>query len=63
MKPSAHLALAERVRQTLAEAQLAAGNDLSAAAALRAAAAGGLEDVFHRPTLLAPGRLTGPRES
>src|SRR6266581_2921680 len=47
MEPQRHLALRKGVGQALAEAQLPALEDLSAAAALGAAASGGFEEVGH----------------
>jgi hypothetical protein len=41
MEPQRHLAIAKRIGQTLAEAQLAALDNLSATAALGATASGG----------------------
>src|SRR5262245_10876470 len=51
VKPDRHLAFGERIGQALAEPQLAALDRAAAAAALGAAARGGLEDVGH------PGRI------
>ena len=47
VKPQRHLAVAECVRLALAEPQLALGDRLIAAAAFRAAARGGFDDVCH----------------
>src|SRR6266540_5992003 len=47
MEPQRHLALRKGVGQALAEAQLSALEDLSAAAALGAAARGGFEEMRH----------------
>src|SRR5690606_9884870 len=52
VKPERHLAVAERVRLPLAEPQGPFLDRLTAAAALRAAARGGLDDMRHRPSSL-----------
>src|SRR5688572_2850037 len=53
MKPDRHLSIGERIRQPLAESQLAARDRHGAAAALGAPACGRLEDVGH-PERIAP---------
>jgi hypothetical protein len=51
VEPQRHLALAERLRQALAQAQAVLGDRLAAAAAPGAAGRGGLEHVGHGSTI------------